>query len=244
MRAVLLAAALLFCGSASSAGDPRVDEALRLAGRGEGDSAQAQLQSLYDELVASEVSTSAALHYNLGTLALQLDDIDDAVLHLLAAARRDPWDDDIAHNLELALARRADQVSGPGARPLGARLPAGGLRLLWGGALALLGVAVAVTLAGAGRSARAGRALLGPALVGTVIAGVLMGLRLRAEAVDVAVVVGDVEARNQPDRRATGFTVHAGLTGVVVAEQDGFARLRLENGLDVWIERSALRVVP
>jgi hypothetical protein len=244
MRMGMLVAALVLCGSATWAGDARVDEALRLAGRGESDSARAQLQSLYDELVASEVPTSAALHYNLGTVALQLDDIDDAVLHFLAAARRDPWDDDIAHNLEVALSRRADQVSGSGARPMGARLPAGAVRLLWGAALALLGVAVAVAFAGAGRLARVGRALVGPAFVGTVLAGALMALRLQAESVDVAVIVGDVEARPQPDSRAAGFTAHAGLTGVVVAERDGFVRLRLENGLDVWVERSSLRVVP
>jgi hypothetical protein len=242
LRLIVVCAIAL--ASAVLASDPRIDEAFRLAGRGETGAARAQLQTIHDELQASGVPTSAALHYNLGTLALTDDDIADAVLHLLAASRRDPWDDDIRHNLEVALSRRADQVSGPGTRPLGARLPPGPVRLAWGATLAIWGIASALTLAGSRRVAPLGRALLGPAVVGALVASLLMWLRHDADAAEVAVIVGDAEARAQPDARATGFTAHAGLTGTVIAEQDGFARLRLENGLDVWVTQSSLRRVP
>ena len=240
----LMGVCVVLCATAALASDPRLDDALRLAGRGETAAARAQLQTIHDELQASGAPTSAALHYNLGTLALSDDDVADAVLHLLAAARRDPTDDDVRHNLEVALARRADQVSGSGSRSLGARLPPGPVRLAWGAALALLGLVSGLALAGTGRGARLGRSVLGPALVGAVVAGLFWWLRVQAESAEIAVILGDVEARAQPDSRATGFTAHAGLTGNVIAEQEGFTRLRLENGLDVWVERSSVRLVP
>jgi hypothetical protein len=232
------------CAGAGHATDPRIKEAERLAAHGEVEAARAQLQTIHDELRASGAETSAALHSNLGTLALGVDDVGDAVLHLAAAARRAPLDDDVRHNLATALARRADQVSAGATSSPGARLPAGPVRLAFGLALGLLGVVVAAAGAGSGVVARPARRLL-PAVGGiVVVASGLLGLRLHADATDLVVVMQDTEARPQPDATATGFSVHAGLTGVVVAEQSGFLRLRLENGVDVWVERDAVAHVP
>jgi len=244
MRLAPLIAVVCLAASAGRASDPRVKEAERLAAHGELEAARAQLQTIHDELRASGAETSAALHYNLGTLALGVDAVGDAVLHLAAAARRAPLDDDIRHNLDTALARRADQVSAGATRAPGARLPAGPIRLAFGIAVALLGVVVALAGAGRGRIASVGRRLLPAGALFVVASAGLLALRWRADADAVAVVMGDTEARPQPDATATGFGVHAGLTGVVIAEQQGFVRLRLENGVDVWVARDAIQLVP
>lgn len=230
--------------TATMAADARVKDAERLAAHGELSAARDQYQALHDELVTSGATTSAALHYNLGTLALSLDDVGPAVLHLTAATRRDPIDDDAHHNLEVALARRADQVSSTGSQAVGARLPAGPVQLAFGLALGLLGVVLAISGLGAGRFAAAVRRALGPVAVMVLVTGALAALRHHADGVDVAVTMLDTEARPQPEASAKGFTIHPGLTGVVVAEQQGYLRLRLENGIDVWVEHAAVRLVP
>jgi hypothetical protein len=241
---VFVAVFIAGCAGADRAADPRIREAERLAAHGELEAARAQLQTIHDELRDSGAETSAALHYNLGTLALGVDAIGEAVLHLGAAARRDPLDDDIRHNLDTALARRADQVSAGVAHAPGARLPPGPVRLGFGIAIALLGVVIALWGAGRGRVADAARRLW-PVFAGAVVVcAVLLGLRWRADATAVAVVMGETEARPQPDASATGFGVHAGLTGVVIAEQQGFLRLRLENDVDVWVAHDAVQLVP
>lgn len=240
----LLVAALCLVAGAGLAADPRIKEVERLAAHGELEAARAQLQTIHAELEASGASTSAGLHYNLGTLALGSGDVGGAVLHLSAAARRAPLDDDIRHNLEVALARRADQVSAAAAAPAGSRVPAAPVRLAFGVALALLGVLIAAAAMTSGQAARIVRSAIGPVVAATVVAGSVLLLRWQADTTELVVVMGDAEARPQPDTSASGFTVHAGLTGVVVAEQHGFLRLRLENGVDVWVERAEVQRVP
>lgn len=228
----------------ATAADPRLKDAERLAAHGELDAARAQYQTIHDELADSGADASAALHYNLGTLALSSDDMGTAVLHLLAAARRAPLDDDIRHNLATALTRRADHVEAARQDAIGARLPPGAVSVVLGALLGLLGLVLAVRGTSSGRPAVvAGRATV-PLLVAVVVAGILFGLRLAADAATVAVVMIETEARPQPDTSATGFTVHPGLTGHVVAEQEGFVRLRLENGVDVWVDHDHTRLVP
>jgi hypothetical protein len=228
----------------ATASDPRVKDAERLAAHGELDAARAQYQAIHDELAASGAEASSGLHYNLGTLALSADDIGAAVLHLLAAARRAPLDDDVQHNLATALAHRADQVEASSPDAMGARLPPGPVALAFGSLMALLGVLLAIRGAASGRATMlAGRALV-PTLVTTLVAGGLFGLRRFADSADVAVVMSESEARPQPDASAAGFAVHPGLTGRVMAEQRGFLRLRLENGVDVWVDRKHTQLVP
>ena len=82
--------------------DPRVSEAQTLAAHGEDDAALAGLQSVLHDVEDSGGSGSAALHFNIGTLALRTGDNALAVQHLLSAWRRAPTDDDVVHNLQLA----------------------------------------------------------------------------------------------------------------------------------------------
>ena len=223
------------------ASDPRVKDAEGFAAHGEPDTARATYGALLDELTASGASASAALHYNVGTLALGAGDVGPAVLHLLAAERRAPLDDDIRHNLNAALARRADQVEGNTSLPLGARLPPGPVRATFGACLALLGILLAV--AGIRRRGLP-RAVVRAAAAAALVSGAIFAVRFAAERAVVVVVQQDTEARPQPDASAAGFTVHPGLTGAVVSEQQGFVRLRLENGVDVWVDHGAIAVVP
>ena len=234
---IVLAIALCLVGAT----EPRVKDAEGFAAHGEPDTARATYEVILDELVASGAATSAALHYNVGTLALGAGDVGPAVLQLLAAERRDPLNDDIRHNLAAALARRADQVEGSSSLPPGARLPPAPVRRAFGACLALLGILVAV--AGIRRRGLPA-AVLRVAVGAVVVSGAVFAVRLAAEDAVLVVVQRDTEARPQPDASAVGFTVHPGLTGTVVSEQQGFLRLRLENGVDVWVATDALAVVP
>ncbi len=235
ITALTIAVALL------GASDARVKDAEGFAAHGEPETARATYSALLDELTASGASSSAELHYNIGTLALGAGDVGAAVLHLLAAERRAPLNDDVRHNLAAALSRRADQVEGGSSLPLGARLPPGPVRAACGAALALAGIVLA--LAGLRR-----RGLPRPVVVGAVVGAAVgvgvFAVRAAAEGVVVVVVQQETQARPQPDATAAGFEIHPGLTGTVVSEQQGFSRLRLENGVDVWVEQTALAVVP
>jgi hypothetical protein len=232
---------LLVVVGVAGATDPRIKDAEGFAAHGEPDTARAAYQAVLDELSASGASGSARLHYNIGTLALGSGDVSSAVVHLLAAERRAPLDDDIRHNLAEALSRRADQVEGGTSMPFGARLPPTAVRFGFGACLLLLGA----VLAAAGHlPRRVSRNVVLGAIAATVASGALWLARLHAERAVVVVVARDTEARPQPDATAAGFTVHAGLTGTVVDDKNGFSRVRLENGVDVWIERDATVPVP
>lgn len=219
----------------------RVADAENLAAHGETDAAREAYLSLWREREAAGDNTSADLHYNLGTLALRDGDVGAAVVHLLAAAQRAPGNDDIQHNLALALQARADQVTGGAQTPLGARLPPFPVRVAFAASLAFLGLLAALR----GLRARPLPRAVWPVAIGVfAVAGALWGLRLWSEARVVSVVVTETMARQQPVPTADGFAVHPGLTGEVVGERDGFQRLRLENGVDVWVARSDLVQVP
>jgi hypothetical protein len=225
----------------AGATDPRIKDAEGFAAHGEPDTARATYQAVLDELSASGTSGSAELHYNIGTLALGAGDVSGAVMHLLAAERRAPLDDDIRHNLAEALSRRADQVEGGTSMPFGALLPPGAVRFGFGACLLLLG---AVLAARGLLPRRLPRNAVFAVIAATLASGALWLARLQAERAVVVVVARDTEARPQPDATAAGFTVHAGLTGRVVDDKSGFSRVRLENGVDVWVERDATVAVP
>lgn len=232
---------LLVVVGVAGATDPRIKDAEGFAAHGEPDTARATYQAVLDELSTSGAPASAALHYNIGTLALGAGDVSGAVVHLLAAQRRDPLDDDIQHNLAEALSRRADQVEGGTSMPFGARLPPSLVRFAFAGCLLLLGV----VMAAAGLvQRRLPRGVVATTIAAVAASGALWLARVQAERAVVVVVARDTEARPQPDATAAGFTVHAGLTGTVVNEQSGFSRVRLENGVDVWVERDATVQVP
>jgi tetratricopeptide (TPR) repeat protein len=231
--------------------DARADVALRLqhaeelAATREGDAAMDTYRA-----VLQQGHDGAALRYNLGTLAFQRGDIGRAVLHLRAAERLDPWDDDVRHNLQVALAARVDQLAADDAqldvsRALAARTPPRLVR--WGLALVLtlLGAALLARALLGGAARRVAALLAGVAAAATVPIAGLWALRLRFEGKDEAVVVVDevVARKDAGEAAAQAFIAHAGLTGVVVDERGAFLRLRFDNGLETWLPRSSVELV-
>lgn len=225
--------------------DPRVVDAQQLASHGETAAARGQYEAVLDDLERAGADGSAALHYDIGTLALQEGELGPAMVHLLAAARRAPGDDDVAHNLARAREARVDRVEASSATALaggvGGILPPQATR--WACAFALVLVGIVVGLRGALGRRVPGAVVVVAAALASVAAGA-WGARRAFEQRVVVVVQEDTVARSSPDDQASGFDVHPGLAGERVDATATYARVRLENGLDVWIASSALRAVP
>lgn len=207
-------------------------------------------RSLYEALLDEGVD-SAELRYNLGTLHLLEGDVGQAVRHLRTALRYDPSLDDASHNLQVALSLRQDRIVDERARPplpdrlaallaprtaeLGFLLSLAALSLVFG----LLAWAPARTLQ---RALMFALLPIGALLV--ALALVLGGAVLVHAREEAVVLVSEVKARVAPkDDAAEAFEAHAGLFGEVVARENGYARLRLPNGLDAWIPEDALGLV-
>lgn len=224
--------------------DPRVSEAQQLAAHGETGVARGQFEAVLRDLRQSGADGSAALHYDLGTLALVDDDLGAAMLHLLAAQRRDPGNDDVAHNLARAKEARQDRVeaaSSPSLSSWAQRLPPRGVRVFAAVVVALLGFVLA--LRGA-LGPRVPTSLVVGALALTVVALGAWGARASFDRRALVVVMEPTTARSSPDEKADGFDVHPGLSGERVDETAGWWRVRLENDLDVWLASTAAKLVP
>ena len=190
------------------------------------------------------------LEYDLGTAAAQAGDLGPAVLHLERALREAPWDADARTNLERIREKRLDKVVGQelGEAPV-QRLLLGlpGPWLSWAFA-ALWALGFGLLIAGRRRRILAGFGIASLALA--LGAGGLAWAWERSEAVPYAVVIAKVaEVRPGPDPKLTpSFEVHEGLkvllekgeVGAPSTEERGLARIRLANGLEGWVEASAL----
>jgi hypothetical protein len=214
----------------------RLAEAETLAIRGDADAAMDAYGSLIDDGV-----DTAGIRYNLGTLALRAGDPGRAALHLLAASKLAPQDEDVAFNLDLARQMRVDQVmdvegTGPS---LGQRVLLLSPRLLEGAHLvfALLGF---LGLAFFPFSPRGRRILALAAILCGTLAVLIGGLaHLRQTEVErkwAVILAEETAARDGPSTRAaTSFSAHAGLFGEVIDMRDNMIRVRLENGVDAWL---------
>ncbi|MCC7072404.1 MAG: hypothetical protein IT383_13835 [Deltaproteobacteria bacterium] len=239
---MMLALALQLALAAPDDAELRLRQAAELAARQEHAAAFDAYRALLDEHVDGR-----DLRYNLGTLALELDRLGEAVAHLRMARRFDPRDDDVRHNLEMALARRTDRLAGETASSpllaLGEATPPTWARLAFALPLALVGVA----LCAQGALRRRWLWALVLALVALGAAGAGLWLARRAfEATREAVVVRpEAPAFKEPSEAAAlAFTAHAGLSGRVVDEVEQLVRVRLDNGLEVWLERAAVVINP
>jgi hypothetical protein len=225
--------------------DPRVVEAQQLAAHGEAAAARGVYEAILQDLEAGDADGSAALHYDIGTLALVQGEPGPAMLHLLAAWRRVPGDDDTAHNLARAREARVDRVESTGVDVgtggVGSALPPRGTRVFAAAALLALGLALLVRgLVGA----RLPSGVVAATAAVALVAVMAWGVRRQFEARVLVVVQQDTVARSAPDEKSAGFDVHPGLVGERVDATASYARVRLENGLDVWLASSALRAVP
>lgn len=239
---MMLALALQLALAAPHDAEERVRQAAELAARQEHAAAYDAYRALLDEHVDGR-----DLRYNLGTLALELDRLGEAVAHLRMARRFDPLDDDVRHNLEIALARRTDRLAGESAASpvvaLGERTPPSWARAAFAVPLALWGAALCARAAL--RRRWLGLVLAGCTLLSVMGAGVWLARRSFEATREAVVVRPDVAAFKEPNEAAAlAFTAHAGLFGRVVDEQEQFLRVRLDNGLEVWLDRAAVIVIP
>lgn len=199
----------------------------------------------YQELLERGVDFPA-LRYNLGTLYLERGDVGRAILNLRACLRERPRHEDAAYNLARAEAARADQVDTAARRPLSARVAATVSSAEAAAAFLALSALVALLVAASGwtrgRARRAvAVALLASALPWLAAGGVLWARVIADYTAEAVVLSEEVAARKGPsDEAATTFLAHPGLYGAVVAEENGYARVRLDSGLDAWLPSDAL----
>jgi tetratricopeptide (TPR) repeat protein len=235
-----LATALVTASVAHAATDARLAQAESLAKKREIDAAA----DLYRALLKDGVD-GAGVRYNLGTLALEQGRVGEAVLELRIAHRLAPGDDDIKHNLTVALDARTDRLAGEATvdpiRVVGEHISPLTARLALAIPLALLGALLALLGFVDARRALLRSLAIGCAVI-TLFGGVVYAARKSVESAKEAVIVVDATPalKDADDAAAVAFTAHAGLFGDVVDESAGFSRIRFENGLEAWIKNDAL----
>ena len=210
----------------------------------------ARAQRLFASLVDDGVE-SAPLYVDLGNAALQAQDRGHAVLSYHRALRLDPDDRTARQNLDYVRGRLPGWVP----RPEDAEGFRGFFddRLLpraWrvrGAAIAFVLAAIAIVLAVRERpGAWRGLALFCVAVWALLLASTFAGGRsTRPLAVLVA---SETEARSADSAlapRALPEPLPAGVEVDLLEEREGWARVRLANGRDVWVRRtSVVRVDP
>lgn len=198
---------------------------------------------------ASLLPACGDLEYNAGTAAAEAEQVGAAVLHLERALRESPWDGDARQNLERVRQKRIDKVMGqePGELPL-QRLALGlPGRLLFWLALCAWWAGFALWLWSSVRRRRLVVSLI-------VLAIVCEGLSLAFQserAVPYAIVTGDgatpsaglkVHAGPAADL-PTSFEVHEGLKVLILDTENGFAHVRLGNGLEGYVPEGSVEAI-
>lgn len=203
----------------------------------------ARAQRGFASLVEDGVAT-APLFVALGNAALQAQDAGTAVLAYHRALRLDPDERAARQNLEHVRGRLPSWVPRPddaeGFRGLfDERL----LPRVWrvrGAAIAFLLAALALVLSVRERPG----AWRGVAVSGFVVWGLLLVSTFAGREGDrslAVLVAAETEARSADSALAPRALPEALPSGVEVAlleERDGWARVRLANGRDVWVRRS------
>jgi tetratricopeptide (TPR) repeat protein len=249
-----MAIALLLSTSALAVEDARLRQAEQLAKKKEREAAMDLYRAVLDDASAAAPKLDGAdVRYNLGTLCLESGDLGCAVLHLRAAARLDPLDDDVRHNLDVALEARTDRLAGSPVvdpvREIGARVPPFAARLALAVPLALLGLALVLVAFAPARARAAARVIASVAALACVAGAVVYFARRSVESTREAVVtVPETPALKEADTSSTvAFTAHAGLHGDVMASETTangeLLRVRFENGLEAWLKRSDVAVI-
>jgi len=212
--------------------------------------ATAAYQALLEEGIAS-----AELETNLATALVRSNKRGAAALHYERALFLEPGDDDARADLTELRRGNVDRLEGEAEESgvdalyrlvafVPGRVAALGLVVCWLLACALF-MLRALSPGAAGRLRTANWAALIAALVfGAMTAAAAAAHRV---ALQRAVVTAEsAPAREGPQSHANiGFELHEGTLVRIEDEQNGFARVRLQNGLIGWAPLSALeRVVP
>ncbi|MEW5853410.1 MAG: hypothetical protein AB2A00_31835 [Myxococcota bacterium] len=238
MNAALLCITLVLAGSAEDA----LKEASERYARGDA----AGAADAYESAVA-QGADGVDVYFNLGTAALRAGDVGRAVWALMEARARDPWDDDVRFNLELARKENPDTLVGSeepawmSALLLIPRAPLG-----WAAFALFVAFCALLTLRGLlGPSRAVERAARWTGAL-TFLLGALVLVVESTVGAPAAVVVSK-EAVVRSTERVDGpeaFRVHAGLPVRPMAPaRGGLVRIRLANGLEGYAPEEAIRVV-
>jgi tetratricopeptide (TPR) repeat protein len=209
--------------------------------RGDYDTAQAK----YEKLLEAGLGGPDVL-FNLGTTHLAKGELGPAVLYL-ERARRLSDDDDIEANLAVARQRQGDQVVGAeSTRPFLERLAdAIDEPVVSSAFLVVWWLAFAAWLVF--RRKVEGRLWWGLATGVLALSGVTLGAGVgvhayvRHRVVEAVVMPETAKVREFPGETAkVSFEVHAGLKVRVMEESGKFARIRLSNALEGWMDREGL----
>lgn len=228
-------------------GDPRgaLREANLAFQSGDYGLAARRYQAILDSGIVNE-----DLLFNLGTAELRSGKRGRAILAFERALRLAPGDADVAYNLAEARRGNIDKIVGERVEAsllerLGSRLPLEPIGysfvatwILSFGLFALLRFR---------RSTRAAlSAMAGLSATAALVSGSLLaaGAWAHSRGVDAVVIASSAKVREGP---ASGFKVafeiHEGSTVRIVGEDGDFARIRLPNGLEGWVEANQVPAI-
>ena len=190
--------------------------------------------SAYEQILARNV-VSAPIFFNLGNAYYRLGKIGLAILAYERAARLEPSDPDIRHNLRLLNLKTVDRIESvpdlfliQWMRNVGALVsPAVAIGIFFVSWAVLFLSLAALYLLPRGGAMSAARLLVLIGIVAVALtAGLILLQRLNAESHDQAIVLANtVTAKSSPDQSSVdAFVVHEGL------------KVRLSDALGTWIK--------
>lgn len=244
-------AAGLFVFAAFAAGPARAADTTELLKAAAADVKADRLDAALDRWLELERGglVNEDLFYNIGTVYLRKRDVGRGVLYLERALKLAPGHADARANLTWAHKKLVDDVvhdkAAAGGLDVGgwaAALPAGLIAAL----LFVVHMIAGLLVLGAVFVSRARSVVAGLAAGFIALDAGLYALReLRLAAVDeqreAVIVAAAADVREGPDAGFPAvFQVHGGLKVRLDAEVEGFARVRLANGLVGYVARAAL----
>jgi tetratricopeptide (TPR) repeat protein len=201
------------------------------------------------EAMRAEGLDGPDLHLNLGNAHLRQGRRGLALASYERALRLDPGDADARHNLEVALAGNVDRLVGAAERSLAervaARLSDRAASTLFAAAWIGLWAALAARRRARGRARPVLTAAALAAAAACLAGGALLGTKILDRRTPAAIVIAPATAvREGPSRtlRPT-LELHEGTRVRLLEARDDLLRVRLENGLEGWVEAGDLEAI-
>jgi tetratricopeptide (TPR) repeat protein len=206
------------------------------------------------EALLGQGYVSGELYYNLGNVYYRTGNIARGILFYERAARLIPQDEDLQHNLTLANLRINDRIeptprlflwdwwaslkNALSLQSLTWMVFVAYLLVIASLAMLLLGGSYAVRRAGLISAAGTGAAFL-------LLLAMFIGRLADLEATDEAIMMAAVTTvKNAPDAKSSdAFVLHSGVKLRVVDRVSEWVKIRLADGKQGWVERSAIEVI-
>lgn len=207
----------------------------------------------YDSIVNSGLE-SAPLYYNLAGAYFKAGKNGKAILNYHRAARLDPSNEDIEHNLAYAESRVVDKIESVPGSTVG-RWFDGAARLFsadgWGVlSLVMLGLVIALLLfylLSERRRVRKVGFFVGLVAIVCLVLSVALGLSARGKLLDdtEAIVLSTASSvKASPDRSGKDlFILHEGTKVEVLDSFGDWTEIRIADGKEGWILSSAIEVI-